>query len=53
MCFVIDLLKRVLVSLNISLFMGFHVGSSNGKVIFDIIIISNYIRHQYVADLKS
>ena len=52
MCFIVDLLRRVVVSLTISFFVSFRVGSSNGKIQFDKVIISNII-DQYVPHIKS
>ena len=54
-CFVVDLLKRIVVSFKVSLFISFRVGSSNTKVSSDRnrVIISNYVRPQYATDMES
>ena len=46
MCFVIDLLRRVVVSSIVSLFVGFYIGSSNDKVQSDRVIRSINQVHQ-------
>ena len=45
-CFIADLLRRSVLSLTISFFMGFYVDNSNGK------IKSNLIR-QYAINMES
>ena len=49
---VVNLLYQVIVLSTISLFIGFHVDSSNGKIRSNRIIISNHIC-QYVTNLES
>ena len=39
-------------SLTVSFFVGFYVDSSNDKIRFEIVIISNHVR-QYVVDVES
>ena len=51
-CFVTDLLWRIIVSSTVNLFVGFRVSSSDDKVQSDKVIRSNYV-HQYAADLES
>ena len=50
-CFVINLLRWVVVSYTIRFFVGFRVDGSNEKVQFDKIIISNFV-DRYVTDLE-
>ena len=52
MCFAIDLLRRAVVLLTVSFFIGFRVGSSDDKVRFDMVIRSNSVC-QYATDLES
>ena len=51
-CFVINLLRRVVMSSIVSFFMGFHVINSDNKVRSDRAIKSNHIC-QYGAHLES
>ena len=44
-CFVADLLRQVVVSSIVGFFVVFRVGSSDDKVLFDKVIVSNYDHH--------
>ena len=44
-CFVANLLRQVVVSSIVGFFVVFRVGSSDDKVLFDKVIVSNYDHH--------
>ena len=51
-CFVTDVLQRVVVSSTISFFVSFHIGSLDDKVQSDRVVRLNPI-HQYATNMKS
>ena len=51
-CFVADLLRRLVVLSTVNFYMGFRIGNSDDKLRSDRIIKSNHV-HQYAEDLES